>query len=94
VVRLVVELNGIKLGQIIAYKTKIKKEDKEYQTITFGPVCVDISKQGQGIGRYLINYFIDKAKKMGFGAIVIQGYPHYYNKLGFINSKKYGISDE
>jgi predicted N-acetyltransferase YhbS len=62
--------------------------------VTFGPVSVDSKKQGQGIGQYLIKHFFAKAKQMGFKAVIIQGYPHYYKRLGFVNSNTYKISDE
>jgi predicted N-acetyltransferase YhbS len=31
---------------------------------------------------------------MGFKAIIIQGYPQFYYKLGFVNSQKYNVIDE
>jgi hypothetical protein len=30
---------------------------------------------------------------MGFKAVIIQGHPHFYKKLGFLNSKIFNISD-
>lgn len=46
----------------------------------------------QGLGRKLITYTIEKAKEMGYRAIITLGYPYHYEPYGFLGGKKYGIS--
>jgi predicted N-acetyltransferase YhbS len=41
----------------------------------------------------LIKFSIEKAKELGYKAIIIQGYVNYYKRFGFIGAKKYGITD-
>ena len=60
--------------------------------ITFGPVFIEPKLQGQGFGKKLINFAIEKAKDTGHKVIVILGYPHHYKGFGFCGGKKYNIS--
>jgi predicted N-acetyltransferase YhbS len=57
--------------------------EKILPTVTFGPVTVSPSRQLKGIGAKLIHYSIQNAKDMGFKAIIIMGYPSYYERFGF-----------
>ena len=49
----------------------------------FGPVCVAKEYQGQGIGSRLIRYTLEKAKSLGYRAVLITGNPAYYSRFGF-----------
>lgn len=44
------------------------------------------------MGRKLITHSIEKAKVMGYSAILTLGYPYHYAPYGFRGGKKYGIS--
>ena len=63
----------------------------ELPAITFGPVSVLPSKQVNGIGSFLITQSLKKAKELGFKAVVILGYPLFYHRFGFQNSRKFNI---
>lgn len=60
--------------------------------LTFGPIFIEPKFQGQGFGKKLINFAIEKAKDAGEKAIVILGYPYHYKGVGFCGGKKYQIS--
>lgn len=47
--------------------------------------------QEKGYGESLINFTIQKAKQLGYPAIVITGNPAYYKKFGFESASKYEI---
>ena len=81
------------VGNIVYAKAKIFDADKEYDVITFGPISVMPKYQKKGIGKKLINHTIQRAKEMGFNAIMIYGNPKYYEKFGFKNSRGYSITD-
>ncbi|MHB8124266.1 MAG: GNAT family N-acetyltransferase [Desulfitobacteriaceae bacterium] len=80
------------VGNIIYSKAKvINHENKVFEVLCMGPLGVLPTYQGQGIGSLLMNYSIDKAKQLGYKAIIIFGNPNYYHRFGFINAKEYGI---
>ena len=81
------------IGNIVYSMSHIQSEDgHKHQVITFGPLSVLPEMQGKKVGEKLVNASIEIAKKMGFKAIVILGYPSYYEKFGFKNGKHFGIS--
>jgi predicted N-acetyltransferase YhbS len=84
--------NDRTVGNIIYSKAKvINDENKEFEVLCMGPIGVLPSYQGKGIGSLLMNYSIEKAKQLGYKAIIIFGNPEYYHRFGFKNAKEYGI---
>ena len=80
------------VGNIIYSKSKIiNDENKNFEVLCMGPIGVLPSYQGQGIGSLLMKYSIEKAKLLGYKAIIIFGNPDYYHRFNFSNSKEYGI---
>jgi predicted N-acetyltransferase YhbS len=47
--------------------------------------------QGKGVGSLLMKHSIEKARELGFKAIVLFGDPQYYHRFGFVNAERYGI---
>lgn len=89
----VIEVNGKVEGAIFYTNSKIiDKKEVEHKVISFGPVFISPEFHRQGLGRKLITYTIEKAKEMGYRAIITLGYPYHYEPYGFLGGKKYGIS--
>ena len=89
----VIEVNGKVEGAIFYTNSKIiDKKEEEHKVISFGPVFISPEFHRQGLGRKLITYTIEKAKEMGYRAIITLGYPYHYESYGFLGGKKYGIS--
>lgn len=89
----VLELDGEVIGSIMYTKAKVIDDaGNEHPVISFGPVCILPKYHRQGYGRLLIEHSIEEAKKLGFSAIVIGGYPYHYHPYGFVGTKKYHIS--
>ena len=61
------------------------------EVIAFGPISVHPDYQKKGIGKKMIEYTSNKAKEMGFKAILITGNDKYYNPLGFVSASKHNI---
>lgn len=59
--------------------------------VVFGPVSIDPACQGLGLGVQLISYSMDKAARMGYGAVAITGSPDYYHRFGFVSGSSMGI---
>ena len=80
------------VGSIIYSRAKIiNDQTKEYEVLCMGPVSILPSYQKKGIGSLLMTRSIEKAKELGFKAIIIFGNPDYYKRFGFINAKNYNI---
>ncbi|WP_370573202.1 GNAT family N-acetyltransferase [Methanomethylovorans sp.] len=80
------------VGNIIYSKAKvINKENTEFEVLCMGPFAVSPSYQKKGIGSLLLNHSIEKARQLGYKAIIIFGNPDYYQRFGFGNAEKYNI---
>ena len=67
-------------------KSKLVDDDRNEKTVlTFGPVCI--------LPKYktLIAHSFEKAREMGYDAVVIFGSPSNYVGLGFKSCKKYNV---
>ncbi len=85
--------SGTIVGHIICSKAVVKTESYTLPVLNFGPLSVLPEYQRQGIGQALIETMIEKAKKLGYGAILFFGRPEYYPQFGFKEAVIYGISD-
>ncbi len=91
----VIEVDGKIAGAIFYTHSKIVSADnKEFDTISFGPVFISPKYHRMGLGRKLITHSIEEAKKLGYKAITTLGYPYHYEPYGFVGGKKYNISME
>lgn len=80
------------VGNIIYSKANIiNDKNNEFEVLCLGPIGVLPSYQGQGIGSCLMNYSIEKAKQLGYKAIILFGNQNYYHRFGFMNAQKYAI---
>lgn len=57
-----------------------------------GPLSVEPSRQGQGIGSRLMEATLDAARQAGASVIVLLGEPGYYARFGFVPAADLGIS--
>lgn len=51
--------------------------------LLLGPLAVEPSTAGRGIGSALMQHAIAEAKRLGHGAILLVGDPEYYGRFGF-----------
>lgn len=88
----VIELDGEVAGSIFYSHSKVVDDDgNQHKTITFGPVSISPRLHRKGLGRALITYSMEEAKRQGYTAIIIGGYPYHYATYGFEGAKKFGI---
>lgn len=89
----VIEADNELVGGMFYTHSKIVNEgDKEYKTISFGPVFITPKLHRKGLGKALITHSIKAAREMGYRAILTLGYPYHYEPYGFLGGKKYNIS--
>lgn len=66
-----------------------KYEDK---LLLLSPVAVKTSCQRQHISKDLIEYGLEKARNLGYKAVIVEGNPMNYRSRGFKTSADYGIT--
>ena len=88
----VMEKDGRPIGQNIFVKAKIQADDgREIPIVTMGPICITPELKRKGYGKILLDYSLEKAAEMGFGAVCFEGNIDFYGKSGFTFASEYGI---
>ena len=83
---------GKLIGQNMFMKTIIKSDDgKDIPVLTMGPICIAPEFKRKGYGKNLLDYSLEKAADLGFGAVLFEGNIDVYGKSGFDYSSKFGI---
>ena len=84
--------NGRLIGQNIFVRTVINADDgRVVDVLTMGPICIIPDLQHTGLGRKLLDFTIEKARSMDFGAVLFEGNINFYGKSGFDYAEKFGI---
>ena len=64
----------------------------ENELLLLSPVAVRTELQRQHISRALIEHGLEKARKLGYKAVIVEGNPMNYRSRGFRTSADYGIT--
>ena len=65
----------------------------ENELLLLSPAAVKTELQRQHISKELIEYGFERAKEMGYKAVIVEGNPMNYRSRGFVTSADYGITD-
>ena len=88
----VMEQNGKLIGQNMFMCTHILADDgREIPVLTMGPICIANDLKRQGYGKRLLDFTLEKAAAMGFGAVLFEGNIDFYGKSGFDYAGNFGI---
>ena len=88
----VMEQDGSLVGQNMFMKTVIKADDgRDVPVLTMGPVCITPELKRKGYGKILLDYSVEQAAALGFGALLFEGNIDFYGKCGFDYASKFGI---
>jgi len=60
--------------------------DNNFKALLLGPLGVHPTRQGEGIGGFLINHSLKMAKGFGWTRVVLVGDLEYYERFGFSKS--------
>ena len=89
---LVMEKDGKIIGQNMFMKTIIEADDgRKIPVLTMGPIGIIPELKRKGYGKAILDYSLEKATKMGFGAVLFEGNIGFYGKSGFDYAGKFGI---
>ena len=88
----VMEKDGKIIGQNMFMRTVINSDDgRDISVLTMGPICIAPELKRKGYGKQLLDYSLEKAAEMEFGAVLFEGNIGFYGKSGFDYSSKFGI---
>ena len=88
----VMEKNGRLIGQNIFMKTVINADDgRDIGILTMGPICIANDLKRKGYGKYLLDFCLEKAAALDFGAVLFEGNIGFYGHCGFTYARDFGI---
>jgi len=88
----VMEQDGKLIGQNMFMKALIEADDGGHvDVLAMGPICITPELKRKGYGKLLLDYSLEKAEEMGFGAVLFEGNIDFYGKSGFTYASRYGI---
>ena len=88
----VMEADGKIIGQNVFVKAQITKSNgTAFPILTMGPICIANEYKRKGYGKILLDYSLEKARDLGYGAVCFEGNIDFYGKSGFDVASKFGI---
>ena len=88
----VMEKDGRIVGQNIFVRAKIRADDRrDVPILTMGPICIAPDLKRQGYGKKLLDFSLERAAALGFGAVCFEGNIAFYGKSGFTYARQFGI---
>ena len=88
----VMEQDGRLIGQNMFMETIIEADDgRVIPVLTMGPICITPELKCKGYGKKLLDYSLEKAAALGYGAVLFEGNIGFYGKSGFDYASKFGI---
>lgn len=82
------EKNVIGYAQFSRFHLEEKYED---ELLLLSPVAVKTCYQRQHISKDMIEYGFEKARELGFKAVIVEGNPLNYRPRGFVTASNHGI---
>ena len=82
------------VGEVALHETDIATENGNITQLVLSQSAVLPEYRMQGIMRMLVEYALDNAEKLGYGAVFLGGNPNLYARYGFEPSSLYGIYHE
>ena len=85
---LVMEQNGELIRQNMFMRASIAADDgREIPIMTMGPICIAPQWKRKGYGKILLDYSLEKAKELGYGALCFEG------NIDFYGNRYHGLSE-
>ena len=86
------ERDGKLIGQNMFMRTVINADrGGDIPVLTMGPIGITPALKRRGYGKKLLDYSLEQAARMGFGAVLFEGNIGFYGKSGFDYARNFGI---
>ncbi len=80
------------VGHLLLSKAHIINGSQSFEVLALAPLSVAPAFQRNSIGSKLIEVAHQRAKKLGYAAIVLLGHKDYYPRLGYKKASLFGVS--
>ena len=88
----VMEKDGKLIGQNMFMRTVIRGDDgRDVPVLTMGPIGITPELKRQGYGKKLLDYSLEQAAALGYGAVLFEGNIAFYGKSGFTYARNFSI---
>ena len=88
----VMEKDGRIVGQNVFVRAKIAADDgRDVPILAMGPICIAPDLKRRGLGKRLLDFSLERAAALGFGAVFFEGNIAFYGKSGFTYARAFGI---
>lgn len=88
----VMEQDGRLIGQNMFMRTVIDADGGgKVPVLTMGPICITPELKRRGYGKALLDFSLEKAAGLGFGAVLFEGNIGFYGKSGFDYARNFSI---
>ena len=88
---LVAEFHGRIVGHILLTKVRLLQGKESKEILALAPMAVVPSQSHRGIGSELVEAAIKQSRELGYTAIVVVGYPEFYQRFGFSDASRWGL---
>ncbi len=82
--------DGVPIGYVMFSRFHLEGNYRD-RLLVLTPCAVETRLQRQHISKELIEYGFQKARELGFEAVIVEGNPRNYRSRGFVTSSDYGI---
>lgn len=79
------------VGHLALSPVTITEDKRVMPALGLGPMAVSPSRQRQGIGTQLVNFWLEQLADEKDDLVVLVGHPDYYPRFGFRRAKPLGI---
>ena len=88
----VMEQDAEIIGQNVFVRGQIRADNGQIvPVLAMGPICIKRELQRQGYGKILLDYCLEKATALGYGAVCFEGNIGFYGKSGFSFARNFGL---
>ena len=88
----VMEKDGQLIGQNMFMKTVINGDDgRDVPVLTMGPIGITPALKRRGYGKLLLDFSLEQAAALGYGAVLFEGNIGFYGKSGFTYAREFGV---
>lgn len=89
---LVMELDGRLIGQAAGVRGELPLDaGGVLPMLVLGPICVVNDLKRQGYGKLLLDYWLERAAELGFGAVCFEGNIDFYGHSGLVRASEFGL---
>jgi len=79
------------VGHLAFSPVTITEGSRVVDALGLGPMAISPSRQRQGIGTRLVNFWLEQLAEDKDNLVVLVGHPDYYPRFGFRRAKAFGI---